>query len=193
MASRAAGSEIDSASSDSVTPGEITLTLIPPDCSLRGPSEMAQTANLVAEYTAAVGSTFVRADGCHVDDVPASLRLHDGKRRTDAMQHTADVHIDHPIPFIDLVLGQRRQRHDARVVDHDVHAAVGVGGGGDEPPDVGGVGDIKPAKRRGAAGGLNPRDQRLQPFDAAGTEEESVTVVGQAAVPRLRRFRYWLR
>jgi hypothetical protein len=57
MASRACASEIDSASSDSVTPGEMTLTLMSPDCSLRSPSEMAQTANLVAEYTAAVGST----------------------------------------------------------------------------------------------------------------------------------------
>src|ERR1700759_3608132 len=57
MASRAFASEIDSASSDSVTPGEMTLTLTLPDCSLRSPSEIAQTANLVAQYTAAVGST----------------------------------------------------------------------------------------------------------------------------------------
>ncbi len=91
------------------------------------------------------------ADGGQIDDVPTALGPHYGKGGADAVEHTADVHVDHPVPFVDLVLGQGGQWHDTGVVDHDVHPAVGVCGVGDEALDVSGVGDIQPAKRRGSA------------------------------------------
>jgi hypothetical protein len=46
--------------------------------------------------------------------------------------------------------------------------------------DVGGVGDIQTAKRRGPAGGLDSLDYGFEPFGASGAEEEPVTVVGEA-------------
>ena len=91
-----------------------------------------------------------------------------------------DVHVDHPVPFVDLVFGQGGRGHDTGVVEHDVHPAVGVCGVGDEALDVSGVGDIQPAKRRGPAAGLDSPDQGFEPFGASGAEEESVTVVGEA-------------
>ena len=98
------------------------------------------------------------ADGGQIDDVPTALGPHHAKGGADAVKHTTDVHVDHPVPFVDLVFGQGGQRHDTGVVDHHVHPAVGVCGVVDEALDVSGVGDIQPAKRRGPAAGLDSPD-----------------------------------
>src|SRR6185295_9944393 len=121
MASRACTSEIDSASSDSVTPGEMTLTLMSPDCSLRSPCEMAQTANLVAQYTAAVGSTSWAPMEARLMMCPLPWARITGRAALDAVKHATDVHVDHPVPFVDLVFRKGGQRHDTGVVDDHVH------------------------------------------------------------------------
>jgi hypothetical protein len=65
-------------------------------------------------------------DRGHVDEVPGFLLLHVRQRRSDAVQHALDVDVDHPVPFVDLEAFERRLRHQAGVVDHDVDAAVGL-------------------------------------------------------------------
>ncbi len=57
-----------------------------------------------------------------VHDMPVTLATHRRQYSGNAMQHTAYVDIDHPIPFIDLQSRERGQRHDARVVDDDIEA-----------------------------------------------------------------------
>jgi hypothetical protein len=44
----------------------------------------------------------VAGHGGDVDDVPALLPLHVRERRGDAVQHALDVHVDHPVPLVDL-------------------------------------------------------------------------------------------
>src|SRR5690606_40971378 len=54
----------------------------------------------------------------------AALALHARQHGGHAMQHAADVDVDHAVPFVDLQRGHGRQRHDPGVVDDDVDAAV---------------------------------------------------------------------
>ena len=53
------------------------------------------------------------------------LLLHMVQRRGDTVQDALDVHVDHPVPFIDLESFEQRMRHEPGVVDHDVDTAIG--------------------------------------------------------------------
>jgi hypothetical protein len=65
------------------------------------------------------------ADGREIDDVAGFPRPHARQDRGDAVEHAPDVHIDHPIPLVDLEFVQGRERHETRVVEDDVDRAVG--------------------------------------------------------------------
>ena len=60
--------------------------------------------------------------------MPGFLLLHMGQRRGDAVQHPLQVHIDHPIPLVDLKTLKKRLRHQPGIVDHHVDASVGLYG-----------------------------------------------------------------
>ena len=46
-----------------------------------------------------------------------------GSTRGNAVEDTADIDVDHPVPLVDLKRCHRRQRHNARIVHEDIHAA----------------------------------------------------------------------
>jgi hypothetical protein len=60
--------------------------------------------------------------------VSAFLSLHDGQRCRDAIEDALDVDVDHTVPFVDLQALEQRLRHQARIVDHDIEAAMRLHG-----------------------------------------------------------------
>jgi hypothetical protein len=52
--------------------------------------------------------------------VPAPLLLHDRQRRVRAVQEPEQVHVDHPLPVLELGTEKRAEQHDARVVEQYV-------------------------------------------------------------------------
>ena len=71
------------------------------------------------------------------------LRLHVGQGRGDAIQNALDVHVDHPVPVIDLKSLQGRDRHQAGIVEHHVDPPVRLHGTIHQPPDLGLIGDVR--------------------------------------------------
>ena len=49
--------------------------------------------------------------------------LHVGQHRGNAIEDTADIDVDHPVPLVDLKRSHRRQRHNASIVHENIHAA----------------------------------------------------------------------
>ena len=52
----------------------------------------------------------------------AVLSLKSRQCSSDTIEHTLDVHIDHPFPFLDFIGGKRRQRHQPRIVDKHIES-----------------------------------------------------------------------
>jgi hypothetical protein len=61
----------------------------------------------------------------------------------DAIKHALDVHVDHPVPVVDLQPLDRRKRHEAGVVDDRVDASVRLHGALDEALDLGVFCDVR--------------------------------------------------
>ncbi len=77
-----------------------------------------------------------------------------------------DVHVDHPVPFIDSQTLERRLRHQAGIVDHDVDTPVCLHRAVDELLHLLAVDDVgRDGERLSATAGEFVR-QRL---DAIGT------------------------
>src|SRR3954452_1108968 len=79
MSSAAAGSVMVSASSDSTTPGDTVVTRMTGSLSSRRPSVIAHAANLVPQYTAAVGLTSCAPIDATVTRCPAPWRRKCGR------------------------------------------------------------------------------------------------------------------
>jgi len=62
--------------------------------------------------------------------------------RADAVDDTAQVHVDGPLPVPLVELLEQAADRDAGVVDHDIEAAVRVHGVADQGPHGIGVGDV---------------------------------------------------
>ncbi|EGE58966.1 hypothetical protein RHECNPAF_2530040 [Rhizobium etli CNPAF512] len=106
----------------------------------------------------------VTADRRQVDDLPGSLRLHDRQGCRDAVEHTLDVDIDHPVPLLDLEGRERRERHDAGIVEDDVEPAEFRSGKTREGLDLGTVGDVKLPQTHRSAPGFDFAGEPLQAF-----------------------------
>ena len=59
-----------------------------------------------------------------------------------AVQHALDVHVDHPVPLVDLEQLERRKRHEARIIDDDVDAAMRIHSAIDQRLHLGAVGHV---------------------------------------------------
>lgn len=59
-------------------------------------------------------------------NIADALPLHDGQSGHDAVQHTVDIDVDHPVPLVDFSCFRRRQRHPAGIVDQHIDTAMGV-------------------------------------------------------------------
>jgi hypothetical protein len=89
------------------------------------------------------GPDLMAGHGRDVDEMPGFLLLHIRQRRGNAVQHPLDVHVYHPVPFVDLEALERRLRHQPGVVDHDVDAPVCLHGRVDQSFDLLVVGDVR--------------------------------------------------
>src|SRR5690606_9943869 len=74
--------------------------------------------------------------GGEVDDPPPARRLHMGQGVADAVDAGAEVDGDDPVPHVHRELIHRRHMLDTGVVDQDIHAPEGPGGGGDQIADL---------------------------------------------------------
>jgi hypothetical protein len=63
--------------------------------------------------------------------------------RGNAVQHPLDVHVDHPVPFVDLEAFKWRLRHQPGVVDHHIDPPVCLHGCVDQSFDLLAVGDVR--------------------------------------------------
>lgn len=72
----------------------------------------------------------------NIDELPASLRLEIRERRSDAPKHTLDIDIDALVPLIETHHLERRERHEACIVDHHVDAPEGLDRMTDERLDL---------------------------------------------------------
>ncbi|MNL09442.1 hypothetical protein D3C87_1302020 [compost metagenome] len=108
-----------------------------------------------------------------------ALALHAGQNRGDTVQHAADVHVDHPVPFVQLQRRQRGQGHHASVVHDDVHLPVDALGMLDEGVHVLGRGNVQRAIIRHAPLCPNILNQLFQPVGAARAGQHAVALGGQ--------------
>ena len=100
------------------------------------------------------------------------LGLEAGQGGGDAVQHAADVDVDHPVPFLDLHTVEARQRHQPGIADQHVDAAKFRFGCGNEGLDIGAVGDVERAEGDRAAGSIEFVGKRCQPVGAAGAQHQ---------------------
>ena len=117
--------------------------------------------------------------------VPGFLLLHVRQRRGDAVQHALDVHVDHPVPVVDLEALERRVRHQPGVVDHDVDAPVGLHGCIDQSLHL-----VASVTSVGTASALPPLPgqlvcQRLDAIDAPRTQHNARALRGEKPGGRL--------
>ena len=140
-----------SASSDSTTPGEMTVTRTSL-FSRRSPSEMARTANFVPQYTAQVGQTWWPPIEERLMIWPDFRARMSGS--TAAMPWRTPRMFTSIIWFHSSIFSscKRRERHDAGVVDEDVDGAELLAREVGERLHVIEAGDVECAALGGAAG-----------------------------------------
>src|ERR1700737_981731 len=88
------------------------------------------------------GPDLMASHGGHIDDMPGFLLLHIRQRRGNAVEHALDVHVDHPVPFVDLEALKWRLRHQPGVVEHDIDPPVCLYGCVDQSFDLVVGGDV---------------------------------------------------
>src|SRR3977135_17274 len=64
------------------------------------------------------------ADGGQIDNLSCSLLFHDWQCGCDPMQHTADIHVNHAVPFVYLKFFKSRKRHHSGVIHDYVDSAI---------------------------------------------------------------------
>jgi hypothetical protein len=125
------------------------------------------------------------ADGRDIDELAVALFLHDRQSGGDAMQHATDVDINHLIPFVHFERFQRRKRHDAGVVDDDVHLAEFALRKIDEGFDVFALRDVERPIPRRTAFGADGGNQRFEPVRAPRAQDYVRALLRQQARRRL--------
>jgi hypothetical protein len=90
----------------------------------------------------AAQADLVAGDRRYVDDVPTFLPGHVRQRGGDAVEHAFQVHVDHPVPVVDLAAFERRVRHQTGIVDDHVQVPVHRNRAVDERLHLLAVGDI---------------------------------------------------
>ena len=109
----------------------------------------------------------------------ALLRLHVRQRGGDAVEHPLDVDVYHAVPVVDLQPFERRERHQAGVVDDHVDAPVRLHGAVDEALDLGALGHVGPHDR--VASQRQLVGQRLKPVEAPRAQHQLRPVLRQPA------------
>lgn len=136
---------------------------------------------LGAAVNGAGGPDLEPADGGDVDDVSGFAALHVGEHSGDAVEDTADVDVDHLVPFVDLKFVQGGEGHDAGVVDEDVDAAEFFEGEVGEGLGVFEVGDVQRAVFDEAAGGANFFGELFESVGATRSEKNLMALGGEMA------------
>jgi hypothetical protein len=131
------------------------------------------------------GTDLVARHGGDVDDVPGFLTLHVWQGRGDAVEHTLDVHVDHPVPLVDLEAFKWRLRHQPGVVHHDVDTPVRLNGGIDESLHLVAVGDVCRYGECLAAAAGQLVGQRPEPFDPPCPQHNAPSLGGEEPGGRL--------
>jgi hypothetical protein len=78
-----------------------------------------------------------------VDEMPDFLLFHIRQRRGDTVQHPLDVHVDHPIPLVDLEALKQRLRDQPGIVDHHIDPSEGAHCGIEQSFDLLAVNDVR--------------------------------------------------
>jgi hypothetical protein len=95
------------------------------------------------------------------------------------MPHTLQIHIDHPIPLLDLKKLEARARHEAGVVEHDINAPVCLHSMTDQTLDLLALRDIGP--NDGFLVEPKLACERLKSVDAPSAKHELGSVPGEMA------------
>jgi hypothetical protein len=123
----------------------------------------------------------VAADGGNVDDLAVALLFHQRQHGGDAVEDAADVDVDHLVPFVDFQRFERRERHQAGVVDDDIDMAVLFDGDGDEGLHVFEAGDIERGELDGAAFAAQLGGDVFEAVGAACADDDVVAAAGEQA------------
>src|SRR5690606_31393145 len=121
----------------------------------------------------------IGADRGDVDELAAALALHQRQPGGDAVQHAADVHVDHPVPFVQLEGVQAGQRHHAGIVDDHVDPAELLAGVVDEGLGALAAGDVQPAEQCRTARLVDLSGECLQTFHPSRTQYDLGALVRQ--------------
>ncbi len=111
------------------------------------------------------------ADGGDVHHVARALRLHRRQHGGDAVQHAADVDVDHAVPFVHPQRGHRGQRHHAGIVDDHVDASETFERMGGEGLDVRAARHVQRPGLGDAAARRDVGHDALEPVGAAGAQQ----------------------
>ena len=185
IASWAVGSLIESASSDSTTPGEMVVTRMLGSLSSRSPSVIAQAAYLLAQYTAPVGTTSWAPMDAIGDEVSAPLAFEMRQCRGDPVEQTPNIHVDHLIPLVDQERIQPRQGHHARVVDEHVDSAELADRTVDQSGDVVARGHVDRARNGRSAVRVDLPGDVVEPISPPRREHDLVPFGTQPGRGRL--------
>ena len=100
----------------------------------------------------------------------AVLSLKSGQCRSDTIEDTLDIHINHLFPFLDFIGGKWRQRHQPRIVDEHVESAETLDGRLHKRFDLFALRHIHCSCQRLASSGYDLIDNFVQMTLATGTE-----------------------
>src|SRR5215213_9203172 len=112
----------------------------------------------------------VAGDRRDVDDVAALLLFHVRQHGGDAVEDPLEVHIDRAVPVLDLERLERRERHQAGVVDDRVDAPMGLHGVVHEMPDLLVVAHV--GLHDGLVAERELAGERLEPFETPRAQHE---------------------
>src|SRR5215207_1535005 len=99
-----------------------------------------------------------------VDDVPGTLPFHHFQGGVCGVEDAEHVHLEHLAPLFREALPDRREEHDARVVDEDVYLAELLFGFLDQAVRLALVGDVAPGREHPAAAALYPTFEVGEPI-----------------------------
>ena len=167
-----------SVSSLRVKPGLTTVTRMS-RLSCRSPSGNARTAKLRRAVDRGGRIDALPGHRRHVHDVSRTPLPEMRQQGGYPVEGAAQVDVDHLLPPVDAQLGDRRQRHHARVVDQHVDPAVPVERGGRERANAAQIGHIQRIRVEHAAGRAHFVAQLGEPVGTPRARHDQVTCLGK--------------